>query len=209
MAILGTEGAISSASFSGTDCIPGMPGTQACMYLLGEMPVTMGELQQNCALPGGVQAASCVPVMMSPQAMLATSIAMDATVGLTIGTDTGTSVMRIREPAAGPVMGYIVNEGGTPMLVAQLDLYMDAPDMSIALNLADHDLHSKPLSMTLKGPVTFLPDGRIAISAANTADLPVTVNITSLVADGAVKMVVPAGEMKLRLVSPILRGVSR
>lgn len=106
-------------------------------------------------------------------------------------------------------MGYIIDDGGTPMLVAQLDLYMDAPDMSIALNLADHDLHSKTLSMTLKGPVTFLPDGRIAITAENTADLPVTVNITSLVADGAVKMIVPAGEMKLRLVSPTLRGVVR
>ncbi len=209
MAIIGTEGAISNASFSGTDCIPGMPGTQACMYLLGDMPVTMGELQHGCSLPGGQSAASCVPVVMSPQAMLATSISMDATVGLTIGTDTGTSVMRIREPAGGPVMGYIIDDGGTPMLVAQLDLYMDAPDMSIALNLADHDLHSKTLSMTLKGPVTFLPDGRIAITAENTADLPVTVNITSLVADGAVKMIVPAGEMKLRLVSPTLRGVVR
>lgn len=209
MAITGTEGAISRAVFTGDDCIPGMPGTQACMYLLGDMPVTMGELQQNCALPGGQTAASCVPVVMSPQSMLATSISMDATVGLTIGTDTGTSVMRIREPAAGPVMGYIFDDGGTPTLVAQLDLYMDAPDMSIALNLADHDLHSKPLAMTLEGPVTFLSDGRIAISASNTADLPVTVNITSLVADGAVKMIVPAGEMKLRLVSPTLRGVSR
>jgi hypothetical protein len=209
MSILGTEGAISGASFSGPDCIPGMPGTQACMYLLGDMPVTMGELKQNCALPGGLSAPSCVPVTMSPQAMLATNISMDATVVITIGTDTGTSVMRIREPATGPVMGYIYDDAGTPTLIAQLDLYMDAPDMSVALDLASHDLHSKPLALTLKGPVTFLPDGRIAISAANTADLPVTVNITSLVADGAVKMVVPAGEMKLRLVSPTLRGVSR
>ncbi|MFN0250084.1 MAG: Ig-like domain-containing protein [Kofleriaceae bacterium] len=209
MAILGTDGAISAASFSGPDCIPSMPGTQACMYLLGDMPVTMGELQRNCALPGGLSAASCVPVTMSPQAMLATNISMNATVVISIGTDTGTSVMRIREPATGPVMGYIYDDAGTPTLIAQLDLYMDAPDMSIALNLASHDLHSKPLALTLKGPVTFLPDGRIAISAANTADLPVTVNITSLVADGAVRMVVPAGEMKLRLVSPMLRGVSR
>jgi hypothetical protein len=209
MAITGTEGAISAASFSGADCVPSMPGTQACMYLLGDMPVTMGELKQNCALPGGLSAPSCVPVTMSPQAMLATNISMDATVLVTIGTDTGTSVMRIREPATGPVMGYIYDDGGTPTLIAQLDLYMDAPDMSVALDLAEHDLHSKPLSMTLKGPVTFLADGRIAITAANTADLPVVVNITSLVADGAVKMVVPAGEMKLRLVSPMLRGVSR
>ena len=209
MAITGTSGAISSASFSGPDCVPGMPGTQSCMYLLGDMPVTMGELQHNCALPGGQSVASCVPVTMSAQAMLATNITMDATVGLSISTDTGTSVMRIREPATGPVMGYIIDDGGKAALVAQLDLYMDAPDMTVALNLANHDLHSKPLSLTLKGPVTFLPDGRIAIAAANTADLPVTVNITSLVADGAVKMVVPAGEMKLRLVSPVLRGVAR
>ena len=117
--------------------------------------------------------------------------------------------MRVREPAGGGgVVGYIVDKSGTPTLIVKLDLYMDAPDMSIPLS--SHDLHSKPLSATLSGPVTFLPDGRISIAVQNTADLPVEVNISApLGISGSVKMRVPAGEMKLQLISPPLRGVAR
>ena len=109
---------------------------------------------------------------------------------------------------SGPVTGYIVDEGGTPTLIVELGLYMDAPDMSVPLS--DHDLHSKPLTAILRGPMTFLPDGRISIALANTADLPVVVNIDApLGVDGRVNMIVPANEMKLSLVSPSSRGVLR
>jgi len=84
---------------------------------------------------------------------------------------------------------------------------MDAPDMSITLS--SHDLHSKKLSVQLEGPLTFLPDGRISISLANTADMPVQVNIDApLGIAGSVNMIVPKGEMRLQLLSPALRGVS-
>jgi len=206
--ITGTTGAISNAEFTSPDCLPGMPGRQACMYVLGAMPVTMGELSTTCPLPGGATAPSCVPVTLAPSAMYATSISMDATVGFDIGTDTGMSVMRVREPATGPVTGYIIEDAGTPTMVVALDLYMDAPDMSVPLS--DHDLHSKLISVVLRGPVTFLPDGRIAITLASTADVPVEVNIDApLGVSGAVKMIVPAGEMKLQLVSPSPRGGAR
>ncbi len=208
--ITGTTGSVSQARFTSPDCLPGKPGTQACMYLLGSMPVEMGELSTTCPLPDGSSAASCVPVTISAQAMLATSVGMNATLVIGVDTDTGTSVMRVREPAGGGgVVGYIVDQGGTPTLIVKLDLYMDAPDMSLPLG-AGHDLHSKPLSATLSGPVTFLPDGRISIAVSNTATLPVTVNIDGpLGISGSVKMEVPAHEMKLQLISPALRGVSR
>ena len=91
-------------------------------------------------------------------------------------------------------------------MVVTLDLYMDAPDMSLALG-ADHDLVSKPLSVSLEGAVSFLADGRIVIGLANTADVPVTVNIDGpLGIGGAVNMILPTGEMKLQLVSRPLRG---
>ncbi len=207
--ITGTTGDVSQAHFTSADCLPNMPGTQACMYLLGSMPVEMGELSTTCPLPDGSSATSCVPVKISAQAMLATSVAMNATAIIGINTDTGTSVMRVREPAGQTgVTGYIIDRGGTPTLVVKLDLYMDAPDMSIPLS--SHDLHSKPLSVTLEGPVTFLPDGRISIAVANTAALPVEVKIDApLGVSGSVKMAVPAGEMKLQLISPPLRGVTR
>ena len=160
----------------------------------------------NCALPDGTTAPFCVPVTMAPEAMYGTSVSMDAnTVIITISTNTGTSVLRVREPMTGPVTGYIVPGGNGAQLVAALALYMDAPDMSVALS--SHDLHSKPLTVQLAGPITFLPDGRIAIAAANTKDLAFTVNVTApLSISGGVDMVIKAGEMHLQLVSPLLRG---
>jgi hypothetical protein len=104
------------------------------------------------------------------------------------------------------VKGYIIDDGaGKPKMVTTLDLYMDAPDMSVLLS--SHDLHSKKMTLKLEGPVTFLPDGRIAISLANIEDVPVTVAISGPLS-GTVKMVLPKGAMHLQLSSPALRGVS-
>jgi len=197
------------ATFTGNTC-DAMPvnNKEGCMYLLGAMPVEMGEVSTTCPLPGGATAASCVPVTMGPQAMYATSLTMAADTGTIIGTintDTNVSVMRIREPSGGPAMGYIVDNGGTPKMVAQLELYMDAPDMSIVLS--SHDLHSKPLSVSLEGPLTFQDNGQIAIALTNTADLTVDVAISGPIS-GHVTMIIPKGEMHLQLVSPAPRGVS-
>ncbi len=210
MKITGVTGEVTSAEFTSPDCLPGSPETEACMYLLGALPVALGEVTMDCPLPGGGSAPACVPVVMTPQPMYATSISMHAVVSnvIPIDEDTNTAVMRIREPASGPVTGYIIDGGGAPKLVVALDLYMDAPDMT--LPLTQHDLHSKPLSVSLEGPVSFLPDGRIAIATSNTADLPVEVTISSSIGEvGRVQMVVPKGEMKLQLVSAPLRGGSR
>ena len=179
------------------------------MYLAGALPVELLPLAHGCPLPGGDTAANCVPVVLSPQMMYATSVTMKATVivglsTITITTATGMSVMRIRQPASGPIIGYLIDDNGTLTLVASLEVYLDAPDMSIPL--VSHDLHSKPLSFTLRGPARFLPDGRIAIAVANIADLPLSVAINGTGLSGSVDMVIPRGEMKLQLVSPPLRG---
>ena len=209
MRIIGTTGDVTGAQFNDTDCIPSTPEREGCIYLLGSMPTQLGELTtEGC--PGG---GSCLPAFLTPQAMFATSLSMQTTIdapiigNTDIDADTGITVMRIREPAGGgPVMGYITDGGGTPKMSVTLELYMDAPDMSLPLS-ADHDLISKPLSIQLEGPVTFLADGRIVIGLANIADVPVTVNIDApLGLGGAVNMILPAGEMKLQLVSRPLRG---
>ena len=203
--ILGTDGLVSRASFDAADCVPETPEKEACMYLSGAMPVELLPLAHNCMLPGGETATSCVPVVLSPQAMYATSVALHATVLISIGTSTNMSVMRIREPAGGPITGYLIDDHGTPTLVLSLELYLDAPDMSLPLGTG-HDLHSKPLSVSLRGPMRFLSDGRIAIAVSNVADVPITVKISPLIGSGNVKMVVPRGEMRLQLVSPPLRA---
>lgn len=209
MRIVGTTGDVTGAQFNDEDCVPGTPEREGCIYLLGAMPTELGELTTEGCPDGG----SCVPVFLTPQAMFATGLSMQTTIdapiigNTDIDADTGITLMRIREPAGGgPVMGYITDGGGTPKMSVTLDLYMDAPDMSLPLS-ADHDLISKPLTVQLEGPVTFLADGRIVIGLANVADVPVTVNIDApLGLGGAVNMILPAGEMKLQLVSRPLRG---
>jgi len=202
--ITGTTGDVSNARFEMDDCIPATPEVEACMYLQGAMPVAMEELSTTC--PGG--AATCVPVTLSAQAMYATSVTMRATAVIGITAETGTTVMRVREPPNEPLRGYIVDRGGVPTMIVALDLYMDAPDMDIFAS--SHDLHSKPLAVQLEGPLTFASDGRIAIELANVADVAVAVNIDGPIGiDGAVEMIVPAGEMRLALVSPPIRGVER
>jgi len=201
MRIVGTGGSVNSASFDGPDCVPSTPEKENCMYLVGSMPAVMGEVTTTCPLPGGLTAPSCVPVKLSPQTMYGTSISMTADLGLLKpSTPTGMQVMRIREPANGPVMGYIIDRNGTPTMVVALDLYMDAPDMS--LPLVQHDMKSKPLSVSLEGPLVFERDGRIAIALRNTRDVPISVGIDApLGITGTVDLIVPAGEMRLQLVS--------
>src|SRR5690606_35120137 len=164
--IVGTTGSVNSASFTGSDCVPSTPEKEACMYLSGSMPAEVGELTTTCPLPGGQTAPACMPVKLSPQLMYGTSVTMEASVtGLGIplsDTPTHVQMMRVREPKDGPLMGYIVDRDGTPTMVVALELYMDAPDMSLPLGTG-HDLHSKPLSVVLEGPVTFMADGRMSI----------------------------------------------
>lgn len=206
--ITGTTGSVSSARFDMDDCLPATPETEGCMYLSGAMRAAMGELSHDCPLPDGTMAPSCIPVEISAHTIYATSLAMTASVGISIDTDTGTNVMRIREPADGPIMGYIIEGGGRAKMVVALDLYMDAPDMS--LPLSSHDLHSKPMAVWLEGPVSFLPDGRISIALTNIEEMPVSVAIDApLGIGGTVEMTVPAGEMKLQLASHALRGGPR
>jgi hypothetical protein len=210
--VTGMTGVVTSASFNMPDCLPATPEKEACMYLSGVMPVELLPLARDCALPGGQTAASCVPVALTSQAMYGTSLAIMASAFIDpstvdISTPSGRFVMRIREPANGPVTGYLIDDNGTPTLVASLDLYLDAPNMR--LPLLNHDVHSKPMSVSLRGPMRFLPDGRIAITISNIADVQLTINISSPAdptVTGSIQMLVPRGEMKLQLVSPPLRG---
>ncbi len=207
LTITGTTGIISDASFSNPRCPQSAMAGEDCMFMSGALPVELGALQTGCTLPDGTTA-TCVPVTLTPQVMYGTTVTLQATptVPITINTATGTSVMRLREPqGGGPITGYITTDAdGKPTMQVALDLYLDAPDMS--LPVGSEDLHSKALSVVLAGPVTVQVDGRMAIAAANVATVPVTVNISALGLNGSVEMALPAGEMKLELVSPVLRG---
>jgi hypothetical protein len=207
MRIDAVHGLVSAAHFNGPDCVPSTPAIENCQYVQGAMTAIMQDAQTNCTLPDGSTAASCIPVIMTPQAMFGTSVSMSATaVIITIPSNTGTSVMRMREPADGPITAYIVDAGdGTAKLVAQLGLYMDAPDMVVPLG-GTTNVHSKPLTVSLSGPVRFLADGRIALALSNDADVPVSITISTALGSGSVDVTVPMNEMNLQLVSPAVRG---
>lgn len=208
--ITGTTGALTTAEFHDPDCVPDTPERDGCMFLSGAMPVDLRPLASDCALPGGERAARCMPVALTPQTMYATEVTIDAGAVLggttaTISARTGRFVLRLREPAAGPIIGYLIspNEGAPPELVVALDIYLDAPDMS--LFGLPHDLHSKPIAVTLRGPLRFLGDGRIALAVANTADIALSITIQMGV-PSSINMRIPEGGLTLRLVSPPLRG---
>ena len=206
MHVVKTDGVIASASFSSLSC-PGGAAGDGCLYITGAMSVEMLPLQMGCTLPDGSMVASCMPVAIDPGLMYGTSAALKAVTnvfGISLSTDTKTTIMRVREPATGPVVGYIIDRHGAPSMVVRLSLYMDAPDMSVTAS--SHDLHSKELTLDLEGPLTFLPDGRISIAVANTANVPLTIHIDTTLAGGSnVYLVLPAGQMKLQLLSPALR----
>jgi hypothetical protein len=213
--ITGTTGAVTAASFPVPDCIAATPEVEACSALSAALPVALLPATHDCPLPGGATAASCVPVALSPQLVVAASLPLNATVVVnsrttTIGTDTGALVMRLREPPDGPAMGYIIDDHGTPTFVATLALYLDGPEMGITVFGFGHNLHGVPLLLAVRGPLRFLPDGRIAIAVTNVADVPpIDVDFNGGAAAGAVQMMVPAGGLKLQLVSPPLRGGAR
>src|SRR5262249_44457551 len=107
--ITGTTGVVTAASFPVPDCVPATPEVDACMAVSAALPVTLPPAAHDCALPGGGSAASCVPVALSPQLVIATSLplhatAVDGSSTITLDTLTGALVMRLREPAGGPAM---------------------------------------------------------------------------------------------------------
>jgi hypothetical protein len=213
MEIVGTSGIVSSASLNGTDCVPSRAGQQVCTSLRGELPVVVGKLETNCPLSTngtvGQGSGPCLQVRVLPNVLLNTSMSMNTTVvGILPMNNLPTHelIMRIREPG-GPAYGYIMRDpaAATPVFVIRQSVYLDAPDLSIAGGLASHDLNSKPLDVVLKGPVTFLPDGRMDVALANLDDVPLSVNIKALGLGGTINMRIPKGEMHLTLVGAPLR----
>ncbi len=212
MEISGTSGLISAASLNGPDCVPARPGQQSCAYLHADLPVLIGAVQPSCPIDGQGKATTgagpCLQVRVLPSLILNTSLSMNTTAaGFLPISDlpTGELVMRVRE-VGGPAYGYILKESGSakPQFVIQQNVYIDAPDLKIASGLVSHDLKSKALTVTLKGPVDFLPDGRMHVGLRNLADVTITVNVKALVS-GTIQMTIPAGEMRVTLVGPLPR----
>ncbi|MZR63345.1 Ig-like domain-containing protein [Alcanivorax sp. DP30] len=76
----------------------------------------------------------------------------------------------------GLIPGWIVETESGPEFRADVEVYLDAPDMHIVLD-GSHSLHSAPLTLNLSGPVAFLPDGRMVIEQFNSNAVPIDVKL--------------------------------
>ncbi len=129
-----------------------------------------------------------VPATIYIQTLLGTSIALDAVaqvlIPIPLSLNTGATILRVRDPfpSSNGLIGYIVNEEGEdqPQFILKLNAYLDTPDLVILGGLATADLVSKPIATWLKGPVTFLEDGRINVQLKNLSAIPVPVGIAVL-----------------------------
>lgn len=104
---------------------------------------------------------------------------------------TGPLMMRIRYPrdASGnvePLNGFLyTNDQGQFTFELNLDVYLDAPYLNPSIGPAylEHNLRSYPIHdlggdrLTLRGPVTFLQDGRIQIQLLNIKPVPIDVEV--------------------------------
>lgn len=211
--IVDVGGVITEASLNGADCMPEREGTQVCVAVHATLPVDIQQLLSSCPidLEGNPSSAAvpCIQTHLFPTTLLFSSLSMNTTaLGLVPVNDlpTGHVFVRIQE-LEGPSYGYIVPdpESDIPQYVINNDVYIDAPDMSILDGLVPHDLQSKPLQTTLRGPVTFRPDGRMDVALRSTRDLTITVNISVLGLPGHVVLRIPAGAMAVTLGGPMLR----
>ena len=211
MELGGFGGLITNASLVGDDCMADRPGQQVCSYVHATLPSSVGGLLARCPVDASGQPATatkpCIQVQVYPNSIIGTSITMNTTaLGIIPITNvaTGVMVMRLREMGA-PIYGYILNEPGVadPQFVITNNVYFDNPDISIPL--ATEDLHSKELVVTLKGPVTFRPDGRMDVALKSTGEVTVRANISALFIPGTIDLKIPAGEMRITLAGPLLR----
>jgi hypothetical protein len=213
--IVGYGGFVKSATHAGADCLPLRTGQQACSYLTASLPSSIGGVLATCPIDAtgapSTTANPCLEAQIFPSVMLGTSTAMDVTADAIVlalplkGLPTGMTVMRLRE-TGGPIRGYILREAGVadPQFVVVQDVYFDAPDLAVPVGT--HDLHSKPLHVTLKGPVTFRKDGRMDVALRNTTDVSLRVNLTAAaLLTGYIDLLIPAGEMRVTLAGQALR----
>lgn len=193
--------------FDEADCVEATPELENCLFVTAAMPVSMGAAESNCTVGtdddgNPITVDTCIPARIYPQVIYTTSMAMELLFVFTLNTQR--TVMRVREPVDGPAYGYVFEDPdtGSPVLMASLAVYMDAPDMILS---GAHDLHSKPLTIDIKGPIAFAEDGRMQINAANLRDIEVVMGIPL----GSITLQIPAGEMKLQLMSEPLKGIRR
>lgn len=198
----GTTGLVSEARLG---CQTGACAQAESIYVSGQLPTDIGEYDVIN---------NRIPVTIYPQALMTTSITMYAKTFLGwLENPTGPQVMRVRADYEGgkstPNTGYIVwdEEHGQAYFESTMNVYLDAPGLApkiIGIELPTN-MHSLPLTLKLKGPVSFLADGRMEINLSNTEMVDIDVLIESFLGDSDVFLKIPKGALSINLVSNIIK----
>lgn len=172
-----------------------------------------------------------VPVKLHPSVLFATGLdvhiysealdALEAADSPHQIIPTGPMVMRMRyegENRDELISGTISQDAsGQLIFETELDVYLDAPFMDPEIPESDgmdHNMRSFRLDdLRLRGPITFLDDGRMQIEQRNTEAVPLKeVTVAGTVVDGLVDattimdLKIPKGELYLNYISPYTQG---
>jgi len=101
--------------------------------------------------------------------------------GPAMNTPSGPQIMRVRyqKDSNGklkPLTGWILHTDSGPQFRITVPVYLDAPSLTPPLGLP-HNLHSYPATLKLKGPVSFMDDGRMQVQLHNTEAVPINISI--------------------------------
>ncbi len=192
------EGLVSEARLG---CKAGSCENNQNIYVSGNLPTDIGEYDA---------ANDRIPVTIYPQALMTTSITMFAkAIGIWLENPTGPQVMRVRHDYADgksvPNTGYIVwdEEHQQAYFESTMNVYLDAPGLApkvIGIEM-DTNMHSLPLTLNLRGPVLFLPDGRMEIELTNLQMVDIDVFIDTPFSDSTVYLKIPKEALIINLVS--------
>ena len=158
-------------------------------------------------------------VLIWPSQIMSTAIniRIKTTTGMSsLISQSGAQIMRMRYEAndegerVNPITAWINFESGQPYLDANVDLYIDAPELKDATTVVDptHSLISYPISMQLSGPVEFLSDGRMKVEQFNTNSVDIDLKIhttTGLWAGPVGPLSIPAFGTRLQYVSDSIK----
>lgn len=157
-----------------------------------------------------------IGVLLYPTLLATTSLDVHLSLLSAVST-TGTQVLRMRyakDPACNDDTGtcprnslipgiIIEDDSGKPVFKADVDIALDAPDLSLSLALPfKHNLYNYPFTLELTGDVTFFDDGRMQIEQRNTNTPPINVEATVIgIIDKEIPLFIPEGGLYLNFIS--------
>ncbi|MCK0538333.1 Ig-like domain-containing protein [Alcanivorax quisquiliarum] len=170
-----------------------------------------------------------VKVHIWPSLIMATSLDITAMMSLAAGLPdfeddfagnnrgaTGPQIMRMRYAKNidtgrrdRPIEGWIRRSSAGPQLEATIELYLDVPyisDLGIGFINSGNNMSSYPILMKVRGPVSFLSDGRMVVEQFNTEEIEIHLKLADSIGSRMADMdlVIPMRGASLKYISEVV-----